>query len=62
MRACSNACAKYFVGKSVNLYIHLAGSDTVFCSGYFKVHIAEVIFVTEDIGEDSDTFLFWYQQ
>ena len=35
--------------KAVDLNIHLDGCDTVLCTAYLKVHIAEEVFQTLDI-------------
>ena len=43
---------KDVVGQTVHLDIHLGGGDTVLGAGYFEVHVAKVIFVTQDVGED----------
>ena len=40
------------VGEAVDLDIHLAGGYTVASATNLEVHIAEVIFVAEDVGED----------
>ena len=40
------------VRKSVNLYIHLGCSDTLFGTANLEVHIAKVVFVTENIAQD----------
>ena len=38
--------------KAVDLNIHLDGCDTVLCTAYLKVHIAEEVLQTLDIGEN----------
>ena len=42
-----------FVAETVALDIHLSGSDAVDSTCNFEVHVAEVVFVAEDIAEDS---------
>ena len=44
-----------FLGNALDLDVHLQCSDTVFSTGYLEVHIAEVIFITQDIGQNSET-------
>ena len=39
------------VRQTVYLDVHLGSSDTVFCTGYFEVHIAEVVFIAEDVRQ-----------
>ena len=43
---------QYFVAQAVHLDIHLGSGDAVLGTGHLEVHIAQVIFVTEDIGQD----------
>ena len=50
-----------FVRKSVNLDIHLSSRDTIFCSGYLEVHIAQVIFITQNIRKNSKVFTFIFR-
>ena len=38
--------------EAVDLDIHLCGSDTIPCSRHLEVHVAQVILITEDVGED----------
>ncbi len=35
-----------------NLDVHLQRGDAVFGTSHFEVHVAEVIFVAEDVGQD----------
>ena len=44
---------KDFIGKSFDLDIHLAGGNTVCGTGYFKVHITQVILITKDITQST---------
>ena len=46
------------LGNAFDLDIHLQGSDTVGCTSYFKVHVAEVIFVAEDVSQNGETLAF----
>jgi len=41
-----------FVAKTIDLDIHLSSGDTVSGTRYLEVHITEMVFVTEDVGED----------
>src|SRR5574344_840085 len=43
--------------KSVALDIHLCSCQAVFCTGSLEVHIAQVVFITEDIAQYS-VFIF----
>ena len=43
---------QYFVAQAVHLDIHLGSGDAVLGTGHLEVHIAQVIFVTQDIGQD----------
>ncbi len=42
---------KDFIAQTVTLDVHLGGCDTVTCACHLEVHVAEVVFVTEDVGE-----------
>ncbi len=42
---------KNFVGQTVALDIHLGGSDAVGGTGHLEVHVAQVVFVAEDVAE-----------
>ena len=44
------------VGQAVDLDIHLAGGDAIFRTREFEVHIAQGVFIAEDIGEDNRIF------
>ncbi len=39
-------------GDTGNFDIHLQRGDTFRCTGHFKVHIAEMIFITQNVGEN----------
>ena len=41
-----------FVAKTIDLDVHLSSGDTVSGTRHLEVHITEVVFVTEDVGED----------
>src|SRR5262249_21107004 len=41
-----------FFGDAVDLDVHLQGADAVRRAGHLEIHVAEVVFVTEDVGED----------
>ena len=52
--ACLVECTlQYFITQTVALDIHLCGGDTLGRTGHLEVHIAQVVFVTQDVGEDS---------
>ena len=40
----------------VDLEVHLERGDAHFGAGDLEVHVAEVIFITEDVGQDGDAF------
>ena len=39
--------------QTIHFDIHLHTADSITCSGYFKIHIAQMIFITEDISKNS---------
>ena len=41
------------VGEAVHLDVHLGSRDAVLGSRHLEIHVAEVVLVTEDVGEDS---------
>ena len=40
-----------FVRKTVALDVHLSGCDTVHGTGHLEVHVAQVVFVTQDVAQ-----------
>ena len=42
----------HFGRKTLDLDVHLAGGDTVFGTADLEVHIAEMVLVAEDVGQD----------
>ena len=40
-----------FLGDALNFDVHLQSSDAVGGTGNFEVHVAQVIFVTQDVGQ-----------
>src|SRR5262249_16384050 len=44
-------------GDAGDLDVHLQGGDTLLGAGHLEVHVAEMILVAEDVGEDSVTFV-----
>jgi hypothetical protein len=38
----------------VDLDVHLERGDAVGCAGDLEVHVAEVIFVAKDVGQDGE--------
>ena len=47
-----------FLGDALNLDVHLQGGDTVFGTGDLEVHVAQVVFIAEDIGEHREAVAF----
>ena len=47
-----------FLVDAFDLDIHLQGGDTVFGTGHLEVHIAQVVFVTQNVGENSKLVAF----
>src|SRR5690606_20964278 len=45
-------------GDTVDLDVHLQRGDAVFRTGNLEVHVAEVIFITEDVGQNGEAFAF----
>ena len=41
-------------GDAADLDVHLQGGDALGGAGDLEVHVAEVILVAEDVGEDAD--------
>ena len=39
--------------------IHLDGGNFVFGAANFEVHVAEVVFIAQDVGEDGDFVAFF---
>ncbi len=44
---------KNIIRKAINFNIHLCSCDPVFCSGYLKIHITQVIFIPQNIRKYS---------
>ena len=42
---------QHFVRKTVHLDVHLSSGNTVFGTGHLEVHVAEVVFIAQDIGQ-----------
>jgi hypothetical protein len=42
----------------VDLDVHLQRGDAVFGTGDLEVHVAQVIFVTENVGQDGELVAF----
>ena len=49
------------LGDTLDLDIHLQRGHTRFCSGDFEIHITEVIFITQDIGQHGETIVLKYE-
>ena len=43
-----------FFGNALNLDVHLQSGDTNCRTRYFKVHVAEVIFVAQNVGQNRE--------
>src|SRR3972149_9754584 len=43
------------------LHIHLECSDTVFCAGNLKIHVAKMVFIAKYVGKHSNPFTFLYK-
>ena len=41
-----------FFGNTLDFDVHLQRGHTFCCTGYFKVHIAQMVFITQDVGQD----------
>ncbi len=50
-----------FLGDAVDLDVHLQRGHAVARTGHLEVHVAEVIFVTEDVGEHRELVAFLHQ-
>ena len=50
-----------FFGDALDLDVHLQRRDTTVCTGHFEVHVAEVIFVAEDVGQHGKARAFFDQ-
>ena len=48
-------------GDALDFNIHLQRSNAFSCAGYLKVHVAEVIFVAEDVGKYREALAFFDQ-
>ncbi len=44
-------------GNPGNLDVHLQRGDAVFGAGNLEVHVAEMILVTQDVGQDGDAVI-----
>lgn len=45
-------------GDTVDLDVHLQGGDALVGTGNLEVHVAQVVFVTEDVGQDGELLAF----
>ena len=48
-------------GDAFDLDVHLQGGHTFGGTGNLEVHVAQVIFVTQDVGQHDETFFFLHQ-
>ena len=44
-----------FLGDALDLDIHLQGRDTARGTRHLEVHVAQVIFITQDVGQHGET-------
>src|SRR5690606_31277054 len=51
-----------FFGDAFDLDVHLQGVHALGGAGYLEVHVAQVVFVTEDVGKDSETAIVFLHQ
>ena len=51
-------CLHDFAGNAADLDVHLQSGDARRGSSHFEVHIAQMIFITKDIGEDGKIVAF----
>src|SRR5690606_34129552 len=49
------------LGNTFDLDVHLQCGNAIGGTGHFEVHVAEVIFVAEDVGENSETLALLHQ-
>ena len=47
-----------FLRDALDLDIHLQRGNAIICSGHLEVHVAEVIFITKDIGKNGEIVAF----
>ena len=50
-----------FAGDAFNLNIHLQSSDTFAATRNFEVHVAQMIFVTQNVRQYDEVFVFFNQ-
>ena len=48
-------------GDALDLDVHLQRGHTFGGTGYFEVHVAQVVFVTQDVGQDGELLAFFNQ-
>ena len=48
---------KDLIAEAVDLDVHLGSGDTVGCTGYLEVHVAEMILVSKNVGKDGITLV-----
>ena len=45
-------------GDAFDLDVHLQGGNALSGTGHLEVHVAQVIFVTQDVGQDDEALAF----
>ena len=50
-----------FFGDALDFDVHLQGGNAVGCASYLEVHIAQVVFVAQNIGEHGKAVVFFNQ-
>ena len=51
-----------FFGDGGNFDVHLQSGYAVFGSGNLEVHVAQVVFVTQNVGEDGNPAVVFFDQ
>ena len=50
-----------FFGNALDLDVHLQSGNTVGGTGYFEVHVTQVVFITQDVGQHREAVGFFDQ-
>ena len=53
-----SACLEDLAGQPLDLDVHLDGGDALLGAADLEVHVAQVILVAEDVGQDGDAVAF----
>ncbi len=49
------------LGNALNLDIHLQGGDPCFRTRDFEVHVAQVVFITENVGQHCESIVLEHE-